>query len=138
MDCAAARKSVAKLYIEEMDGEGWRSLSVNARRMYDALICQHFRYCQRSNGELQISYSGFQRAGIPNRREVSTAKKELIASGKIEAKQGFDISPDLKPPTLFELTSYCKPNGYLQNANRAFVWVPLEVIGAAFLVPPGD
>jgi hypothetical protein len=44
-------KQWAKIYIDEMDGEGWRSLSVNARRMYDALICQHYRYIQGSNGE---------------------------------------------------------------------------------------
>jgi hypothetical protein len=59
----ARGKQWARIFIDEMDGESWRSLSVNARHMYDALICQQFRYWQGSNGELQVSFSGFQRAG---------------------------------------------------------------------------
>jgi hypothetical protein len=72
----------AQIYIDEMDGESWRSLSVNARRMYDALIWKHYRYYQRSNGELQISYSEFQRAGIPNRREIIGSQAGTCGSGQ--------------------------------------------------------
>jgi hypothetical protein len=122
-------KQWARIFIDEMDGESWRSLSVNARRMYDALICQHFRYWQGSNGELQVSYSGFQRAGIPNRREVAAAKRELIAAGKIACESRPNPDPNLKRPlTVYELPTYRKSGGFLQEANRAFVWIPVEVM----------
>jgi len=67
-------KPWVKIPIDVMDGERWHSLSVNDRRMLDALMCQHFRYFQRSNGDLEISFGGFLRAGITHRRYVAASK----------------------------------------------------------------
>jgi hypothetical protein len=119
----------AKIYIDEMDGKSWRSLSMNARRMYDALICQHYRYCQGSNGELQISYTGFKRAGITNDRYVRRAQDELIAAGKISL--GRRINPDQRQIgmlTTYELLSYRERKGFAERASRGFVWIPLDVM----------
>ena len=58
------RNPWARLFIDVLDGEAWRGLSVNARRVLDALICQHFRYYQKENGNIQISYRQFQNAGV--------------------------------------------------------------------------
>jgi len=111
-----------------MDGERWHSLSVNDRRMLDALMCQHFRYFQRSNGDLEISFGGFLRAGITHRRYVAASKDKLAAMGLIAFKQGIGTNPDLLPPTLYEITMYRKDDGYIKAANRTFVWVPVEVM----------
>ena len=121
-------KPWVKIPIDVMDGERWHSLSVNDRRMLDALMCQHFRYFQRSNGDLEISFGGFLRAGITHRRYVAASKDKLAAMGLIAFKQGIGTNPDLLPPTLYEITMYRKDDGYIKAANRTFVWVPVEVM----------
>jgi hypothetical protein len=92
-----------------MDGERWRSLSVNERRVLDAITCQHFRYYQRDNGDLKVSYSDFAHAGISNRRQASAAIKRLREIGMIDTKRG-----------AHKYKTY--------GASRNFVWVPLEVM----------
>jgi hypothetical protein len=119
----------AKIPVDLIDGKRWRGMSVNARRILDALICQHFRYCQKDNGDLQISYSGFMKAGVTGRRHASAAIKELLASGMIKAKQGISKSPFLRSPSLYELTFYGgNSGGLIKIANRAFVFVPVDVM----------
>ena len=104
-----------------MDGESWRGLSVNARRVLDAIVAHHFRYWQQSNGELQISYRGFERGGV-TRRLIGSAIQELQAAGLIETKAGSPTNDTLRPPTLYALPTYRETKG------RRFVWVPLEVM----------
>jgi hypothetical protein len=118
----------AKIPIDILDGERWRNLTVNERRVIDALICQHFRYFQRSNGELQISYQGFERAGVSNKRHLRAAHARLIANGTIVRKQGVATRPGIAPPYLYELTMYRKNDGYIAAANRRFVWIPVAVM----------
>src|SRR5262245_41670013 len=111
-----------------MDGEAWRGLSVNERRMLDALLCHHFRYHQKSNGELEISYNDFKRAGIPARKYVAVAKARLIGLGLISVKRGVSQNPHLIPPNLYEITFCRKPKGFQESARKRFVWIPVEVM----------
>jgi hypothetical protein len=110
-----------RIFIDTMDGESWRGLSVNARRVLEAIIAHHFRYLQQSNGELQISYRGFERGGV-TRRLIGSAIQELQAAGLIQTKAGSPTNDTLRPPTLYALPTYRETKG------RRFVWVPLEVM----------
>lgn len=110
----------ARLFIDVLDGEAWRGLSVNARRVLDALICQHFRYCQRENGDLQISPC-----------MITPALRELKEADLVETKQGVACNGIMRPPTLYELTMYRPKNSFQKEASRRFVWVPIEVMESA-------
>jgi hypothetical protein len=121
-------KPWARIFIDTMDSEAWRSLSVHERRMLDALICQHFSYYQKSNGELEISYSYFERLGITRRSYVAAAKERLIALGLIRVTRGENKKPHLMPPNRYEILFYREPQRFKEQATRRFVWVPIEVM----------
>jgi hypothetical protein len=111
-----------RIFLDEMDGESWRGLSISARRMYEALIRQHYEHFQGSNGELEISYGWFKRAGITNRNRVLSARRELVAAGKIKVTRGIGHNS----PTFYELPS-CRKR---RPKDAPFVWVPLKVMGS--------
>jgi hypothetical protein len=118
------RKPFAMIFIDDMDRESWHSLSVNERRMLDALICHHFRCHQKSNGDLQISYSAFRRAGITSDQRVAIAQARLAELGLIGFKQGVNPDPNLRcPPLLYEILLYRQ-----NKEGWRFVWLPLEVM----------
>jgi hypothetical protein len=118
-----------RMFVDVIQGEAWRGLSVNARRVHDALTCQHFRYEQRDNGDLQISYRGFERARVTERM-VAPAIRELIAAGFITTRQGISPNGIMRPPTLYGLVVYAKA-GVVKTASRPFVFVPVEVMESA-------
>ena len=115
-----------RMFVDVIQSEAWRSLSVNARRVHDALTCQHFRYEQRDNGDLQISYRGFESARVTERM-VAPAIRELIAAGFITTRQGIPPNGIMRPPTLYGLAVYAKA-GVVKTASRPFVFVPVEVM----------
>ena len=114
------------MFVDVIQGEAWRGLSVNARRVHDALTCQHFRYDQRDNGDLQISYRGFARAGVTERK-LAPAIRELVAAGFIATRQGLPPNGIMRPPTLYGLAVYAMA-GIVKAASRPFVFVPVEVM----------
>jgi hypothetical protein len=123
------RKPFAMIFIDDMDRESWHSLSVNERRMLDALICHHFRCHQKSNGKLQIPYSAFRRAGITSDQRVAIAQARLAELGLIGFKQGVNHDPNLlRPPLLYEILLYPKTKEPEESPPRRFVWLPLEVM----------
>jgi hypothetical protein len=109
----------ARLFVDMLEGDAWRGLSINARRAFDALIGDFFDDCQKSH-ELQISFKGFERAGV-TRCLVGTALHELVAAGFIDVKDG--PRTNLKhAPKIYSLPAY-------QNAiGGAFVWVMVEIL----------
>jgi len=126
-----ANKVWARLYLDTFDSEPWRDLTINARRVLDALICHHFRHAQQENGKLEISYSGFQRAGVSNRDYVGPSIEALIDAGIL------NITGESIPsrrygilPKTYEIAMYrdATSAGYIQKANRAFIWIPVEVL----------
>jgi DNA-binding transcriptional ArsR family regulator len=127
--CPPKDRPWARLFIDVIDGEHWRGLSVNARRVLDALIAQHFLYCQKDNGDLQISYRGFEKIGVTP-RFVGPAIRELKAAGMVEVKKGIPHNGIMRPPSLYEIVMYrpLKGNGFQKKVSRRFVWVPIEVM----------
>jgi hypothetical protein len=119
----------AKIPIDIMDGERWRGMSVNERRVIDVLICQHFRSYQKDNGDLQISYKGFKLAGVTHGKYAAAAIKNLIATGMIEAKQGMRVNHNLLYPSMLYGIAFYRPvDGYIKEANRNFIFVPVDVM----------
>jgi hypothetical protein len=101
-----------------------QSVGQRPPRVLDALICQHFRYWQRDNGDLDISLSGFCRAGVSNDWCVRLALKELLKLGLIEIKKGKVKRHTEHRPNLYGLTMYKREGGFIESANhanRAFV-----------------
>jgi hypothetical protein len=117
----------ARVYIDVIDSVAWRELSINARRVLDALIAQHFRYWQKENGKLQISYRDFEHACV-TRRLIGKAIQELKAAGLITVRQGTPTNDVMRPPSLYELTIYPPQAGLPKTASRRFVWLPVEVM----------
>ena len=117
----------ARLFVDVLDGAAWRGLSVNARRVLDALICHHFRYYQKENGNIHISHRQFQNAGV-TRRLTTSAIRELEAARLISTKQGEPADDVMRPPTLYHLNMYDEAEGFFKTASRRFVWAPVEVM----------
>jgi hypothetical protein len=118
-----------RIYVDVIDGEGWRGMSVNARRILDAIICYHYTYFQKENGNLQISYAGFAATGA-TRRCISAALRELTAAGVIEAKKGSPMNVAMRAPKLYRLPMYdgAQKRAPIDSAKRRFVFVPLDVM----------
>jgi hypothetical protein len=131
----------AKIPVDVLDEERWHGLSITELRVMDALICQHFRYRQKDNGDLQVSYGGFLRAGASHGKYVAEAIKRLLAKGMIESKQGIPANPYMWRPNMYGITMYLENGGYIESANRNFVFVPVDVMearpGAAYQSTPG-
>ena len=72
----------ARLFINVLEHEAWRGLSVNARRIHDALTCWYFRNHQKENGEIKISKRQFEAVGATH-YSVSAAVRELTDAGFI-------------------------------------------------------
>jgi hypothetical protein len=116
-----------KIPVDVIEGEAWRSLGVNERRFLDALMCQHFRYCQKSNGELELTQGAFLRAGITAGRYVASARSRLEELRLIACKQV--PNPDyIRPKTLYEILFYRETKGLQEEAKRRFVWATVEVM----------
>jgi hypothetical protein len=116
----------ARIHIDVIDSAAWRGLSINARRVLDALIAQHFRYWQKENGNLQISYRDFNNAGV-TRRLIGAGIQELKDAGLITTRQGTPTNDVMRPPTLYDLTMYPQA-GLPKKAPRRFVWLHVEVM----------
>jgi hypothetical protein len=115
-----------RMFVDVIQGEAWCGLSINARRVHDALTCQHFRYEQRDNGDLQISCRGFKKAGV-TWRLLPSALHELESRGFITTRQGMPPNGIMRPPTLYGLAVYAK-TCVAKTASRPFVFVPVEVM----------
>jgi hypothetical protein len=124
-------KPWVRIFVEDMDGEKWRGLTVTERRVWDALACQHFRYFQRNNGELQVSYAGFKRSGALSMTSVAAAIRKMRQNGMIKTRPGINPDPYLKAPSLYSLSMYEKREGIIAHANKQFVWLPIEVMESA-------
>jgi hypothetical protein len=123
-------KPWAKYYTDTVDTEEWRDLGVNARRVMDALICHHFRYAQKDNGNLEISYSGFERAGVSGRRYIWPALTELVDAGQLGIGQGIAKRRYGFLPNKYEITMYSGAPGisYIERSNRQWFFIPIDVL----------
>jgi len=119
----------AKLFLDTLESAAWRKLKLNERRAYDAILCQHYRYKQKENGKLEISYVQFERAGL-TRRMVAPSLANLDRAGLITRGPGVAREGLVQRPVLYGLRTH-EPKGLIADARRKFVWVLVEVMETA-------
>lgn len=125
------RKTWARIWIDDLESEARATLSVNARRVLDALICHHFRSEQADNGALQVSHTAFERAGVGH-KYITSAIAELEAAGLARVSgRAMRSNPWMKAPTLYELPTYRPTEGVQAAAKRRFVWIPVDIMESA-------
>jgi hypothetical protein len=122
-------KPWVRLFIDVLELKAWRNLSVNARRIHDALTCWYFRNHQQENGQIKISYRQFERSGVA-RNSIAGAIRELNDAGFIAIKHGEPSKDVMTPPSLYRLCVYDKAesDGLQKTASRLFAFMPIDVI----------
>jgi hypothetical protein len=119
----------AQIYIDVIDGDAWRGLSINARRILDALILLHFENKQAENGKLQISYTQFADVGV-RRKSIAAALRELEGARMIVKGKGVATTNLPVRPLLYGLPMYfvAATGGIVNAGSRRFAWVPLDIL----------
>ncbi len=87
-----------------LESNAWQSLSINARRVIERLVCEHFRHNRLENSNLRVSARQFHHWGV-TKDCLTPAIRELEERGLIEVCSGEAIGA-LRPPLLFRLTFY--------------------------------
>ena len=90
--------------LEVLESNAWQSLSINARRVIDRLVCEHFRHNRLENGNLRVSARQFHVWGV-TKDCLTPAIRELEERGLIEVSPG-EATGALRPPLLYRLTFY--------------------------------
>jgi hypothetical protein len=111
----------AQLPVEIIESAAWRRLSVNKRRVLDVLICHHFRLHQTDNGDLQVSYSLFEKAGV-TRRMIAPSIRGLEGAGFIQKRKGIPRNGLRWRPILYGLPMFER------KETQKFVFIPLDVM----------
>jgi hypothetical protein len=93
-----------------MESNAFRSLSINARRVIDRLIIEHFHHNRIENGALRVSARQFHQWGV-TKDCLAPAIRELESKGLIVTSLG-DATGALRSPLIYRLTFY----GTLENA----------------------
>jgi hypothetical protein len=127
-----------RLFLDVIEGEAWRGLSINARRVHDALTCWFIYNQQQENGEIRLSYRQLESSGVA-RKSVAQAIRELqdagfISTARADHANGHEVltlGPDHETrPILYRLHVYdkAKSDGLLKTAARPFAFVTIEVM----------
>ena len=127
----------ARLFIDVLEHEAWRGLSINARRIHDALTCWYVHNHQKENGEIKISHPQFEAVGAA-RNGISIAIRELTEAAFITTKRT-EHAPGSRVlilgegdtrPILYRLCVYdeAEADGIRKTAKRLFAFVPLDVM----------
>ena len=117
----------AKLFLDDLQGETRKGLSINARRANDAITCHYFGGYQKDNGNLKIPYNGFVASGV-SKNLVGKALAELEAAKMISSKPA-PVS-HLYAGRLYHTHSY----GFdpaRKRASKRFTHISLDVMRSA-------
>ena len=127
----------AKHFIDVLEHEAWRGLSVNARKIHDALTCWYVHNHQQGNGEIKILYRQLEAVGV-TRNHVARAVRELEDVGFIAIKRGehapgrqvLNAKRNDTRPLLYRLYVYDKAesDGFQKTASRLFAFVPTDIM----------
>lgn len=93
-----------------LESKAFQSLSINARRVIDRLISEHFRHNRLENGALRVSARQFHQWGV-TKDCLTPALRELESKGLIVTNLG-DATGALRSPLIYRLTFY----GTMENA----------------------
>jgi hypothetical protein len=101
--------------------DAYRSLSINARRAYDALVCHLHRSGSIENGSLDVSHKTFESLGVTH-RYVASALRELEDAGLIWSLRAEQKHPLLPAAKRYGVTAY------KDDHKGAFAWVYLDLL----------
>ncbi len=96
-----------------IESPAYRSLSINARRTLDRLVCEHFRQNRLENGALRVSARQFHEWGV-TKDCLTDEIKELEERGLVEVSLGEAIGV-LRAPFIFRRTFYGRPDSKPTN-----------------------
>ena len=126
-----------KQFVDVLECEAWKGLTVNARRIHDVLTCWYVHNHQQGNGEIKISFQQFEAAGIP-RNFIASGVRELGDTGFIATKRGehapgrnvLNSKQNDTRPILYRLHVYDKAesDGIQKTARRHFAFITIEVM----------
>jgi hypothetical protein len=95
----------------------YQALGINARRILDRIEIEHHHNYRKRNGELQVPYSDFVRAGI-GRRFISAALRDLEIVGLLEIRAGRCAPNQFRAPNLYRLTYLPTESGEPTNEYK--------------------
>jgi hypothetical protein len=110
-----------RLFLDVLEHDAYRGLSINARRAYDALICHLHRSGSIENGSLDVSHKTFEGLGVTH-RYVASALRELEDAGLIWSSRAEQKHPLLPTAKRYGVTAYA------DETKRAFAWVYLDFL----------
>lgn len=87
-----------------VESKPFRSLSINARRVLDRLIIEHFNHNRIENGALCVSARQFHQWGV-TKDCLTPAVRELESKGLIVTSLG-EAKGVLRPPLVYRITFY--------------------------------
>lgn len=106
--------------LEIMESDAYRSLSINARRVLDRLILEHFHHNRIENGKLRVSARQFQDWGV-TKDCLASAIRELEQKRLLTTKLG-EAKGVLMPSHIYRLTFYATADNPPTNEWRN--WCP--------------
>ena len=115
------KKPWVRLFLEVLEHDAYRGLSINARRAYDALVCHLHRSGSIENGSLDVSHKTFESLGVTH-RYVASALRELEEAGLIWSSRAEQKHPLLPAAKRYGVTAYA------YETKRAFAWVHLDFL----------
>jgi hypothetical protein len=110
-----------RLFLDVLEHDAYRGLSINARRAYDALVCHLHRSGSIENGSLDVSHKTFETFGVTH-RYVASALRELEDARLIWSSRAEQKHPLLPAAKRYGVTTYA------DETKRAFAWVYLDFL----------
>jgi hypothetical protein len=110
-----------RLFLDVLEHDAYRGLSINARRAYDALICHLHRSGSIENGSLDVSHKTFESFGVTH-RYVASALRELEEAGLVWSSRAEQKHPILPAAKRYGVTAYA------DETKRVFAWVHLDFL----------
>lgn len=94
---------------ELLESPAWRTMGVNARRLFDFLLAEHLNHAGTENGRLIAPYDQLVKYGLP-RSEIRGAIDDLVILGHIDVEPGGRWVGS-NEPSRYRLTLYPDADG---------------------------
>ena len=111
---------------EMLTSPAWRAMSINCRRLLDALEVDHMNHAGTENGNLMATYDQLREYGCP-RSEIRAAVDEAVFLGLVKVKRGGRWAESNQPST-YRLTYYADRDG--RPATNEWKGKTVEAIAA--------
>lgn len=95
---------------ELLESEAWGAMSINARRVLDALLLDHMAHAGCENGRLCATYDQLVQNGV-GRRHVRAAFQELDFLGLVKLTERGGRYGGTRYPSMYRLTFYTHADG---------------------------